>query len=130
LLAESGGRPLGRRAAEQRDELAPSQLIKLHSIPPARARLQDNALAKINQAHLDILASARWPASVIRTWVTSVCRSLVPMRSVFTVASPALTRSSSIRVETRWARITALVHPFRLSASNSGAGGGSGWGRG
>src|SRR5215470_6060498 len=51
LLRASRERPR-RRAAEQRDELAPFQLIELHSIPSARARSQDNALAKISQAHL------------------------------------------------------------------------------
>ena len=30
-----------RRAADKRDEVAPFQLIKLHSSPPARAALQD-----------------------------------------------------------------------------------------
>src|SRR5947208_9407330 len=35
--------------AEQRDELAPFQLIELHSIPPARAGLQDIELAAISQ---------------------------------------------------------------------------------
>src|SRR5262249_36483988 len=99
MMARSEGFEPPTPRFEVRFELAPFQLVELHSISPARARLQDNALAKISQAHLDILASARWPASVIRTWVTSVCRSLVPMRSVFVVACPALTRSSSIPVE-------------------------------
>jgi len=38
-----------RPAAEQRDELAALQLIELHSIPPARAGLQDIELARISQ---------------------------------------------------------------------------------
>jgi hypothetical protein len=39
-----------RRAAEQRDEVAPPQLIRLHSVPlPARAELQDTELARISQ---------------------------------------------------------------------------------
>jgi hypothetical protein len=45
---EAPGSPC--RAAEQRDELAPFQLIELHSIPPARAGLQDIELAAISQA--------------------------------------------------------------------------------
>src|SRR5262249_16305668 len=51
------------------------------------------------------------------------------MRSVFAVASPALTRWSSIPVEKPWASIIALVQPFRLSASNSRRGGGQDWGQ-
>jgi hypothetical protein len=51
MVTPGGGRPSPRgRAAEQRDELAAFQLIELHSVPPpARARLQDNGLAKISQ---------------------------------------------------------------------------------
>jgi hypothetical protein len=38
------------RAAEQRDEVAPFQLIELHSVsPPARAELQHIELARISQ---------------------------------------------------------------------------------
>src|SRR5262245_50404555 len=43
----------GERAAEQRDELAPS-LIELHSVPP-QGRMQDIALARVSQE-----ASERW----------------------------------------------------------------------
>jgi hypothetical protein len=41
-------RPSRRRAAEKRDELAPLQLIELHSVP-ARAALHDIELARISQ---------------------------------------------------------------------------------
>ena len=42
LLRARRERPCCRRAAEQRDEVAPFQLIELHSGPlPARAELQD-----------------------------------------------------------------------------------------
>jgi len=44
------GRPRGRPAAEQRDELASFQLIELHSVPcAARAELEDTELAQISQ---------------------------------------------------------------------------------
>jgi hypothetical protein len=39
----------GDRGAEQRDELAPFQLIELHSIPASRAGLQNIELARISQ---------------------------------------------------------------------------------
>jgi hypothetical protein len=45
-VSEKSGR---RRAAEKCDELASFRLIELHSIPPARAGLQDNELARISQ---------------------------------------------------------------------------------
>jgi hypothetical protein len=35
LLRTQGERPSRRRAAKQRDELAPFQLIELHPVPPA-----------------------------------------------------------------------------------------------
>jgi hypothetical protein len=49
LLRVRRKRPSNRRAAEQRDELAPVQLIELHSVPPARAGLEDIELARISQ---------------------------------------------------------------------------------
>jgi hypothetical protein len=37
------------RAAKQRDELAPSQLVELHSVPCSERRMQDIKLAVIGQ---------------------------------------------------------------------------------
>jgi hypothetical protein len=39
----------GRRAAEQRNELAASKFIEFHSIPSKQRALQDVELAKITQ---------------------------------------------------------------------------------
>src|SRR5262249_8038660 len=49
LLRARRKRPRRRRAAQQRDELAASQFIELHSIPSARAALQDIEWAGISQ---------------------------------------------------------------------------------
>jgi len=38
LLRARGERPSGRRAAEERDELAPFQSIELHSVPASQGR--------------------------------------------------------------------------------------------
>jgi len=42
-------RPRRRRAAEERDELAPFQLIELHSVPVRQGRIEDIELARISQ---------------------------------------------------------------------------------
>ena len=47
--------------------------------------------------HWGIFASARRPASVIRTRTTSVCRPSATIRSRFVVASPACNPSASLR---------------------------------
>jgi hypothetical protein len=50
LLRARRVRPHHRRAAEERDEIAPSQLIEEHSVPSqAGAGLQDIELARISQ---------------------------------------------------------------------------------
>ena len=48
LLRVRRERP-SRRAAEQRDELAPFQLVELHSMPASQAGLQDIELAGVSQ---------------------------------------------------------------------------------
>src|SRR5262249_12177939 len=47
-LRARGERPRSR-AAKQRDELAPLQVIELHSVPASQAGLQDIELARISQ---------------------------------------------------------------------------------
>jgi len=64
---------------------------------------------KVPWTHLDIFASARRPASVIRTRTTSVCRPSATIRSRFVVASPALTSSTIMSIENPCARRIALV---------------------
>src|SRR5262249_24530395 len=59
LLRARRERPRDCRAAEQRDELATFQLIELHSVPPARARLQDIELARIGQEVTERFTTAR-----------------------------------------------------------------------
>jgi hypothetical protein len=46
LLRARRERPRGYRAAEQRDELAPFQLIELHSMPASQAGLQDDQIGR------------------------------------------------------------------------------------
>jgi hypothetical protein len=60
-------------------------------------------------AHLNILASACRPASVIRTRATSICRPRATMRSRFVVARPALTSSTIMSIENPCARRIVLV---------------------
>jgi hypothetical protein len=53
--------PSSRRAAEKRDELAPFQLIELHSVPcAAGAELEDTELAQISQRASVALSLAGW----------------------------------------------------------------------
>jgi hypothetical protein len=49
LLCARRERPRDRRAAEQRHELASSQLIGLHSVPASQGRRQDIELATSSQ---------------------------------------------------------------------------------
>ena len=48
-FAHGRERPGRRRAAEQSDEVAASQLIELHAIPASQGRMQDIELAQISQ---------------------------------------------------------------------------------
>src|SRR5438128_295912 len=49
LLRARGERPRGGRAAEQRNELPPLQLVGLHSVPASQGRRQDIELATSSQ---------------------------------------------------------------------------------
>jgi hypothetical protein len=49
LLCARRNRPRDRRAAKQRDELAPSQFVELHSVPTARVELQVIEFAIVSQ---------------------------------------------------------------------------------
>ena len=55
LLRARRERP-GGRAAEQRDELAPFQMIELHSMPSSHAGLQDIELAMVGQGGIRAFA--------------------------------------------------------------------------
>ena len=60
LLRARRERPHRRRAAEQRDELAPFYLIELHSISNSPRQMQDIELAMVSQRVYDhALARAR-----------------------------------------------------------------------
>ncbi len=52
-------RPRRRRAAEERDELAPFQLIELHSVPVRQGRIEDIELARISQEGNDLQPVSR-----------------------------------------------------------------------
>ena len=76
LLGARRERPSRRRAAEQRDERAPFQLVELHFGPRARAGLQDIELAVVSQevtkrfynllAVGEACACPRWVSTSIR----------------------------------------------------------------
>jgi hypothetical protein len=60
LLRARRERPRGRRAAEQRDEIAAPQLVELHSISNSPRQMQDIELAMVSQRVYDhALARAR-----------------------------------------------------------------------
>jgi len=50
LLRARRERPSCYPAAEQRDEIAPLELIKLHPSPPSREVMQRSEIAKVSQA--------------------------------------------------------------------------------
>src|SRR5262249_57979954 len=114
-------RTFGRRGGAHvaADHDAVGEPVVVIVIPFAGCAARRGALE--DEGHVDIFASARWPASVICTRAMSVCRPPSTMRSRFVVASPALSRSSGMSIENPCARIIALVQPFRLAASNSRA---------
>ena len=53
LLRARRERPRRRCSADERDEVAPSQLIELHSIPARQGRMQDIELAMVSQRVYD-----------------------------------------------------------------------------
>src|SRR5207244_11191828 len=63
----------------------------------------------------------RRPASVIRTWVTSIHRPPATTCSVLTVASPAIIVAASMSIVKPCARMIASVAPPGEAASNSSA---------
>src|SRR5262249_61027018 len=128
-----------RRAAEQRYELAPFQLIELHSVPAAKPDRRIIELARISQviterfynllavgegAHSPVgrerlenqghrsFASARRPAPVIRRRVTLIRRPPATMRSMLVVANPALISSIRRSILYPSARMIASAQPW------------------
>ena len=57
LLRPRSERPAGRAAAEQRDEVAPSQLVELHSIPSSQGRFEGYRMGRDRSAGLGALAA-------------------------------------------------------------------------
>jgi hypothetical protein len=68
LLRARRERPRRRRTAEERDEVAPFQLIELHSVPARQGGLQDIELGTISQEvtkRFYNLLFSRWYCSII-----------------------------------------------------------------
>jgi hypothetical protein len=55
LLCARRERPRGRRAAEQRDELAAFQLIELHSIPASQGRVAGYRIGSDQSAGIEMI---------------------------------------------------------------------------
>src|SRR5262249_25592634 len=137
-----------RRAAEQRYELAPFQLIELHSVPAAKPDRRIIELARISQviterfynllavcegAHSPVgrerlenqghrsFASARRPAPVIRRRGTSIRRPPATMRSMLVVANSALISSIRSSIFDPLASMIGSVQPSMDASSNSRA---------
>src|SRR5438876_11812294 len=56
LLRAPSERPCCRRAAEERDELAPSQLIELHLVPASQGRIAGYRIGEEQSAGIGALA--------------------------------------------------------------------------
>jgi hypothetical protein len=60
LLRARRQRPRGRRAAEQRDEIASFQLIELHSIPASQGRVAGYRIASDQSAGMPEFCNQSW----------------------------------------------------------------------
>src|SRR5262249_2416391 len=91
LLRARRKRPRGRRAAEQRYELAPFQLIELHSKPTSQGRFAGYRVGRDQSAGIGALAKAS-PSSAMLTPATFACRAAPDDRAVSTLRSAGLGR--------------------------------------
>src|SRR3981081_2099004 len=69
LLRARSERPCNRRAADERDELAPFQLIELHSIPASQGRIVRYRIGEeVTELFYNLLAVGEGGRSPTRTW--------------------------------------------------------------
>src|SRR5215470_9112908 len=84
LLRPRRQRPRNRRAAEQGYELAPFQLIELHSKPTSQGRFAGYRIGRDQSAGIGALAKAS-PSSAMLTPATFACRAAPDDRAVSTL---------------------------------------------